>query len=101
MTKHSEDITQKEKDAIRTVINSEYGYEKVASDFADKRIQELNEEIASIRKSSLSRVLKLALIDGVEKTQLRLERERQEQLHSLSKELTESASNTTENKRGD
>lgn len=95
MTKHSEDITQEQKDAIRIIFNSSNDADcHKTSEELEKRIQELKEAQSSIRNSSLGRVTKLALNDDVEKAILRNERELK--LNHLHSELS-----SNEIKRGD
>lgn len=93
MTKEADNLTRAEKVAIRVLINSEYGYKNISSEYFDKRMQELDEEIASIRHSDVGRLLKLVLIDGVEQERSKLK-------HQM-KHSSQSEFNTTENKRGD
>ena len=93
MTKHSENITQEQKDAIRLIFNSRPVSDKTSEEL-EKRIQELKEAQSSIRNSSLGRVTKLALNDDVEKAILRNERELK--LNHLHSELS-----SNEIKRGD
>lgn len=95
MTKHTEDITQEQKDAIRIIFNSSNDADCYKEpEELEKRIQELKEVQSSIRNSSLGRVTKLALNDDVEKAILRNERELE--LNHLHSELS-----STKSKRGD
>lgn len=93
MTNKTENLTRAERIAIRVLLNSNYGYNNISSEYFDKRMQELDEEIALIRNSDTGRLLRLALIDGVEQERSKLK-------HQMQKSF-QSKFDTTENKRGD
>lgn len=93
MTKHSENITQEQKDAIRLIFNSRPVSDKTSEEL-EKRIQELKEAKSSIRHSDLGRLTKLVLSDDVDKAISNNKRELE--LNYLQSELS-----STENERGD